>query len=172
MLIFEQWKAITSAFKYFCLAFAIFSLLWRRCRMWWPPNKRSCAPVAQKRRVNHVHILLIARDVQLVLSRLIPFDGTSFVLLDDPKWRWNANYRPSTVKSCQFYELKYHEKYDCILNQEWQKINEKCSSPEFEKADNSDYWYPIQARDKTDFLVISLPSVNENPFCKKVYGLV
>ena len=113
MLIFEQWKAITSAFKYFCLAFAIFSLLWRRCRMWWPPNKRSCAPVAQKRRVNHVHILLIARDVQFVLSRLIPFDGTSFVLLDDPKWRWNAYYRPSTVKSCQFYELKYHEKFDC-----------------------------------------------------------
>ena len=140
--------------------------------MWWPPNKRSCAPVAQKRCVGHVDILLIPRDVQLVLSRLIPFDGTSFVLLDDPKWRWNAYYRPSTVKSCQFYELKYHEKFDCILNQEWQKINEKCSSPEFEKADNSDYWYPIQARDKTDFLVISLPSVNENPFCKKVYGLV
>ena len=141
--------------------------------MWWPPNKRSCAPVAQKHCVNHVHILLIARDVQLVLSRLIPFDGTGFfVLLDDPKWRWNANYSPSTVKRCQFYELKYHEKFDCILNQEWKKINEKCSSPEFEKADNSDYWYPIQARDKTDFLVISLPSVHENPFCKKVYGLV
>ena len=77
--------------------------------------------------------ILISRDVQRVpSSRLIPFDGTCFVLFDDPKWRWNANYRPSTIKSCQFYELKYREKFVCFLKQEWQKINEKCSSPEFE----------------------------------------
>ena len=66
----------------------------------------------------------------------------------------------STMKSLTVSWIKNYKKY------------EEYSSPEFEKADNSDYWYPIQARDKTDFLVISLPSVNENPFCKKVYGLV
>lgn len=47
------------------------------------------------------------------------------------------------------------------LTVSWNKNDKKSmKSPEFEKADNSDYWYPIQARDKTDFLVISLPSVN------------